>query len=103
MKAVLSGETVTFAVPAGHPDPLTATTSITTLSGGGTPSAAAALGAIGAASSIRAAPPVITGLNMKIPLQQPWRPPVRTPVTCLRITRGPAVRPDQGHSFQAKW
>ncbi|GAA0377259.1 hypothetical protein GCM10010319_64770 [Streptomyces blastmyceticus] len=61
MKAVLSDATATAAVPAGQPDPLTVTTSITTLSGGGTRSAADD-GVNDAATSATAAPPIITGL-----------------------------------------
>ncbi|GAA3029261.1 hypothetical protein GCM10020000_02270 [Streptomyces olivoverticillatus] len=71
VKAVLSGATATAAVPAGQPDPLTATTSITTLSGGGPPFAAAE-GVQVTATSTTAAPPIITGLNMQIP-PTAWR------------------------------
>ncbi|GHC74337.1 hypothetical protein GCM10010507_62190 [Streptomyces cinnamoneus] len=65
MKAVLSEATATAAVPAGQPEPLTATTSITTLPGGAPPSAAAD-GENEAATSTTAALLTITGLSMEI-------------------------------------
>ncbi|GAA0377243.1 hypothetical protein GCM10010319_64750 [Streptomyces blastmyceticus] len=84
MKAVLSGETATFAVPVGQPDPLTDTTSITILSGGGTPSRAAARGENDVASSAAAAPHIITDLNTKTPSPAFRSPAFREPIGHVR-------------------
>ncbi|GHG61257.1 hypothetical protein GCM10018779_28900 [Streptomyces griseocarneus] len=100
MKAVLSGETVTIAVPAGQPEPLTATTSITILSGGGTPSPGHPVAVAGdeVARSATAAPAINPGLNMEVP------PTDSRPATARRLRRSvPCAAPGQGHSFQAKW
>src|SRR5262249_45080419 len=71
VKAVLSGETATAAVPAGHPEPLTVTMSMMIRSGGGLSNGSWAAGFCATAGGInidKTTLPIAITLSTKVPL-----------------------------------